>query len=139
MNTEFIHALGGGMMIGCAAVILLWANGTVLGISGIASRLLPPFAKDWPWRASFMLGLVCSPLLAFAIKGEFPAVIIHNDKILLAIAGVLVGIGTVIGNGCTSGHGVCGLSRLSKRSLVATIVFMLTAIATVTLTDWVTG
>jgi uncharacterized membrane protein YedE/YeeE len=124
-------ALAGGGMIGAAAVLLMFTHGRIAGISGIAARLLPPYGSgDMAGRIAFVVGLVAAPLFA-AASGAAPALHVSAGPLLLAAAGVLVGFGTVWGNGCTSGHGVCGLSRLSLRSLVATSVFMATAIATV--------
>lgn len=127
-----VAALVGGGMIGAAAVLLMFTHGRIAGISGIAARLLPPHGPEGTaGRAAFIAGLVAAPLLAAAATGAAPALHLAAGPVLLAIAGMLVGFGTVWGNGCTSGHGVCGLSRLSLRSLVATMVFMSTAIATV--------
>jgi len=118
-------------MIGTAAVLLMAANGQIMGVSGIVKRLLPPVATDWHWRALFVLGVVLSPLIASIFTGELPVVTITNNPFVLLIAGLIVGVGTVMGNGCTSGHGVCGLPRLSIRSMVATGTFMLSAAITV--------
>jgi len=118
-------------MIGTAAVLLMAANGQIMGVSGIVKRLLPPVATDWHWRALFVLGVVLSPLIASIFTGELPVVTITKNPFVLLIAGLIVGVGTVMGNGCTSGHGVCGLPRLSIRSMVATGTFMLSAAITV--------
>ena len=128
---DFVLALLGGLMIGAAAVLLMAAHGKIMGVSGIVSRLLPPMAADWQWRALFVAGVVVSPLLASLFTGELPVVTITHNPVVLLIAGLIVGIGTVTGNGCTSGHGVCGLPRLSVRSIVATMVFMASAMVTV--------
>lgn len=128
---EYILALIGGTMIGLAAVMLMVFQGNIMGISGIASRLLPPVSEDWSWRICFFAGMLVAPLLAMAYSGTMPVVEITASLPLLFVGGILVGAGTVIGNGCTSGHGVCGLSRLSRRSTVATGVFMLAALVTV--------
>lgn len=128
---DFLLALIGGLMIGAAAVLLMAAHGQIMGVSGIVKRLLPPVATDWHWRALFVLGVVLSPLVARLFTGELPSVSISQNPIVLLIAGLIVGAGTVLGNGCTSGHGVCGLPRLSMRSIVATAVFMVSAIITV--------
>lgn len=118
-------------MIGAAAVLLMASQGQIMGVSGIVKRLLPPVATDWHWRALFVVGVVVSPLLTRVFTGELPVVTITNNPFVLLIAGLIVGVGTAVGNGCTSGHGVCGLPRLSARSIVATAVFMLTAAITV--------
>ncbi len=136
---EFILALLGGAMIGLAAVLLMASNGSIMGISGIASRLLPPVAEDWKWRLAFLAGVVVAPLLMLLLTGTKPTVQISNSLPLLVVGGFVMGFGTVFGSGCTSGHGVCGLSRFSARSMVATGVFMLTAFATVFVTRHVIG
>lgn len=125
----------GGALIGVAAVMLMAATGRIAGISGIASRLLPPYAdREFAGRLAFILGIAAVPLLVLLLTGAAPVPTIEATPPALALAGLLVGFGAVWGNGCTSGHGVCGLSRLSLRSLVATGVFMATAIATVFVT-----
>ena len=136
---DFILALLGGAMIGLAAVLLMATQGSIMGISGIASRLLPPVSTDWQWRLAFLAGVLVAPLLATLITGEQPVIDISNNTVLLVIGGLLVGFGTVVGNGCTSGHGVCGLSRFSTRSLIATGVFMLFAFLTVFVSRHVLG
>lgn len=128
---EYILALIGGAMIGFAAVLLMAAHGHVMGVSGIVNRLLPPIAADWQWRVFFIAGVLLAPVIALTITGDFPDVSITKNPAVLLIAGLIVGVGTVIGNGCTSGHGVCGLSRLSIRSIAATCIFVLSAIVTV--------
>lgn len=135
--TEFtpVAALLGGALIGTAAVALMATTGRIAGISGIAVRLLPPYGdRGFAGRLAFVLGIVVAPLVVALVTGSLPVPRIEATTPLLALAGLLVGFGAVWGNGCTSGHGVCGLSRLAMRSLVATAVFMTTAIATVFLT-----
>lgn len=132
--TEFtpFASLLGGALIGASAVMLMAAKGRIAGISGIASRLLPPYADaEFAGRLAFILGIIAAPLLVLLVTGSAPAQVIEAGPVLLVVAGLLVGFGAVWGNGCTSGHGVCGLSRLSLRSLVATLTFMATAIITV--------
>lgn len=129
-NFTPFSALTGGLFIGLAALILLLANGRISGISGITSGLLIPSVKDKTWRALFLLGLVFGCILAVFFGTNKP-VSPSGSPELIAIAGLLVGIGTAVGNGCTSGHGVCGISRLSMRSLVATMTFMFTGALTV--------
>src|SRR5215207_69623 len=122
----------GGALIGLSAVLLLALTGRIAGVSGIASRLLPPYEdKEFAGRLAFVAGLVAAPLLVRLVTGSLPGQSIQAGAAVLVIAGLLVGFGSVWGNGCTSGHGVCGLSRLSMRSLVATAIFMATAIVTV--------
>lgn len=127
-----VSSLLGGAMIGAAALLLLAGAGRIAGISGIAARLLPPgrLADALP-RFLFLLGLVLAPLLHAAATGRGFSPVMQAQGAVLPMAGLLVGFGAVWGNGCTSGHGVCGLSRLSVRSLVATAVFMATGFLTV--------
>jgi uncharacterized protein len=133
-----ISALTGGVLIGISALMLLALNGRVAGVSGIAGQLLAPKSDGRGWRLAFVLGLVSAALLHTLAAGA-PQVQIAADTVTLIIAGVLVGVGTQLGSGCTSGHGVCGLSRLSARSLVATISFMAAGIVTVFLVRHVFG
>ncbi len=116
-------ALAGGLLIGLAAAMFALLNGRIAGISGILGGLLRPVRGDVVWRAAFIAGLAAAPL-AYAIFSTLPAVQVDASNSVLVIAGLLVGIGTRYGSGCTSGHGVCGLSRLSPRSLAATAAFM---------------
>lgn len=131
--TEFtpVSALMGGALIGLAAVWFMLANGRIAGISGIVNRLLPPYAdRLWAERVAFVLGLVLAPTAYVAAGGSFVQTV-PESGVVLVIAGLLVGFGTTIGSGCTSGHGVCGLPRLSRRSIVATAVFMAAGALTV--------
>jgi uncharacterized membrane protein YedE/YeeE len=122
----------GGALIGLSAVMLMAFAGRIAGISGIASRLLPPYEdREFSGRLALVAGLVAAPLLVWLVTGSLPSQTIQAGAPVLIVAGLLVGFGSVWGNGCTSGHGVCGLSRLSMRSLVATATFMATAIVTV--------
>ena len=123
-------SFSGGIMIGIAAAMLVLLNGRIAGISGIVGGLLRPARGDIIWRIAFVVGLFAAPTV-MALAGINPAPRIEAGYALLALAGLLVGIGTSYGSGCTSGHGVCGISRLSPRSLVATAAFMLAGIATV--------
>ncbi|MBW8190007.1 YeeE/YedE family protein [Neiella marina] len=138
--TEFtpISALLGGALIGAGGVLLLLLNGRIAGISGIASQLLQKPNGDWGWRLAFVLGLIVAPwvLLPTAIN---IAPLAERSTTLIIIAGLLVGMGTNIGSGCTSGHGICGMARLSKRSIVATLVFMTTAIIVVAVSSNLKG
>lgn len=132
--TEFtpFASLIGGCMIGAAAVLLMASHGRIAGISGIAVRMLPPYLdKQALGRFVFIVGLVAAPLLYAKLAGSWPRMTVTSNTTLLVIAGLLVGFGSVWGNGCTSGHGICGLSRLSQRSLVAVVTFMATAAVTV--------
>lgn len=129
MNT-WMSALLGGVLIGMAAALLLWLTGRIAGISGMLGGVLLPKRGELAWRLAFLIGLVGAGAAwlwsvpgAYVPRQGFP-------PLLLVVAGVLVGIGTRMGNGCTSGHGVCGLGRLSLRSLAAVLTFMLTAVIT---------
>ena len=127
-----LASLFGGALIGLSAVVLLAVRGRIAGVSGIAARLLPPFEDDeFFGRLAFVAGLVAAPVVVLLVSGRLPAQSIAAGSSALLLAGLLVGFGSVWGNGCTSGHGVCGLSRLSLRSLVATLTFPATGIATV--------
>jgi uncharacterized membrane protein YedE/YeeE len=114
----------GGILLGIAAALYVILHGRILGISGIVSGLLSPKEGDIQWRFSLVLGLLSAPILASLFFGLHTMTVIDADWITIIIAGVLVGFGANYGSGCTSGHGVCGLSRLSPRSLVATVSFM---------------
>ena len=123
-------ALAGGVIIGIATAIFALFNGRIAGISGIVGGLLKPLRGDISWRVAFVVGLLGAPLL-YALVTELPTPRIDAGYGALAVAGLLVGVGTRFGSGCTSGHGVCGLSRFSPRSLVATVVFMAAGFVTV--------
>lgn len=128
MTIDWIHftpgmSLFGGVLIGISSALFILANGRIAGISGILGGLLNRSPGDMLWRVAFVLGLVAAPAAIFWFTGPLSATIEANTEVLV-IAGLLVGIGTRYGAGCTSGHGVCGLSRLSPRSLVATLAFM---------------
>lgn len=123
-------SLAGGVLIGLSAALFVLFNGRIAGISGILGGLLEWPNGDIAWRLAFLLGLVAAPL-AFSLVAPLPIVEVDAGTGTLVVAGLLVGIGTRYGSGCTSGHGVCGLSRLSPRSLAATAAFMLAGFATV--------
>lgn len=123
-------ALAGGVLIGLAASLLILANGRVAGISGIVGGLMPPKRSDSGWRVAFVVGLLIAPWL-LGLAQPLPVPRIDAEPPMLIVAGLLVGLGTRYGSGCTSGHGVCGLSRLSPRSLAATLVFMAAGFVTV--------
>src|SRR6266702_1840842 len=116
-------AVIGGVIIGLAVALFVLVNGRIAGISGIVGGLLPPAPGDASWRIAFVAGLIAAPF-CFAIAATLPPMVIDASYPTLIVAGLLVGIGTRYGGGCTSGHGVCGLSRVSLRSLVATLSFM---------------
>lgn len=138
MNIDWTHftpwsSLSGGIILGVASALFILINGRVLGISGILGGLLPPQSGDTFWRIAFLAGMFAAPWLFNTLApAEFISTPqIDADTVMLVIAGLLVGIGTRYGSGCTSGHGVCGLSRMSPRSLVATISFMAAGFVTV--------
>ncbi|MDD7910895.1 YeeE/YedE family protein [Pseudovibrio exalbescens] len=135
METSFtpLASLAGGILIGLSAVLLYAGLGRIAGISGIVSRLLPPSgsANERGWEVTFVIGLIAAPVLFQLLSGGPIQQTFTAGLPLLAIAGVLVGFGSVYGNGCTSGHGVCGISRLSVRSIAATLTFMATGFITV--------
>lgn len=131
-------ALAGGILIGLAATLLLLINGRVAGISGILGTLLRPTRGDIAWRVAFLAGLIGAPSL-WILAAQLPAIQIEASYPTLVLAGLIVGIGTRYGSGCTSGHGVCGISRLSPRSLVATLSFMAGGFLTVYLIRHIIG
>jgi uncharacterized membrane protein YedE/YeeE len=128
---HIVGGLFGGFLIGLAAVLLLAINGRIAGISGILGGIIDSTGKhERVWRSAFLFGLIAGAAVYEMIVGDLP-VQLHASGLTLAIAGLLVGFGTRLGSGCTSGHGVCGLARRSPRSLVATVTFMLLGIITV--------
>ncbi|HCT7990747.1 TPA: YeeE/YedE family protein [Proteus mirabilis] len=143
MNIDWVHftpwssALG-GLLIGLAAAILLLFNGRIAGISGILGGVLTTNQQGNGWRWAFLLGMLITPALFYLFDKPLTP-IIDVSSWQLIIAGVLVGAGTRLGNGCTSGHGICGLARLSRRSIVAVLVFMVTAFVTVYIQRHVIG
>jgi uncharacterized membrane protein YedE/YeeE len=123
-------ALIGGAIIGAAAALFAVLNGRIAGVSGILGGLARPQAGDISWRIAFVAGLIAAPV-AWRLLAALPEIRVDTSYVTLAAAGLLVGVGTRYGGGCTSGHGVCGVSRLSPRSIVATLVFMAVGFATV--------
>lgn len=119
----------GGVLIGLSVAMLWHCDGRIAGISGIVGGLLPPRAGDAAWRIAFLVGLIAGPVLYGLAAGVLPKVTVVSPLVIVLAGGFLVGLGTRLGSGCTSGHGVCGLARLSRRSIVATTVFMGTAMA----------
>ncbi len=130
MRVDFVYALAGGVMIGLAAAWLLLVNGRIAGISGILGGALKPKANDFGWRLAFLIGLLAGGGLIFVMPQRFDMKELPSLP-FVAIAGLLVGFGTRLGSGCTSGHGVCGIGRGSPRSIAATMTFMLTGGLTV--------
>jgi uncharacterized membrane protein YedE/YeeE len=143
MAIDWLHftptaSLAGGVLIGMAAALLVLANGRIAGISGILGGLLVPKRGDMSWRVAFLAGLIAAPA-AWFVFAPLTAPRIDASVGTLLVAGVLVGVGTAYGSGCTSGHGVCGLARLSPRSAVATVAFMVTGVVTVFVVRHVVG
>jgi hypothetical protein len=135
MSIDWVHftplaALGGGLLVGLAAAAFILLHGRIMGVSGIFGGLLIPVKGDVFWRISFVLGLVAAPLIA-RFAGILPDARIDGGWAQLLLAGLLVGFGTALGSGCTSGHGVCGIARLSPRSMVATVLFVGSGMVTV--------
>lgn len=134
MTTTFTPylSLGGGILIGLAAVLLMWSMGKIMGATGILAGFISPISwADWSWRAALIAGMLSAPIAYFTLSGNWPSVHVPISTNMLVISGFIVGIGVTLGNGCTSGHGICGIARLSTRSIVATITFMSTITITV--------
>lgn len=134
METTFtpFASLGGGVLVGLAAVLMMGLLGRIMGATGIVSgALLPSRPGERGWRLAVVLGMVTGPLAYLGLTGEMPAVEVPASTLMLVAGGLIVGVGVTLGSGCTSGHGVCGLARLSPRSLVATLTFMATTAVTV--------
>ena len=128
----YVLAAIGGALIGLSAVMLMAFSGRLAGISGIVGGLMPPKpADDWTWRVAFVVGLILAPLVLAGFTGDTRIGAPTVGPLLLIVAGLLVGGGTMLGSGCTSGHGVCGVSRLSPRSIAATITFIAAGMITV--------
>jgi len=127
---DYSHPLVGGMLIGLSAVMLWWSIAKIAGISGIVASLWQPNSADFAWQLAFFVGLLVSPWVVGRLFG-LPTIEVTSSPWLYVIAGLLVGVGTRMGSGCTSGHGICGNARFSPRSLVATIAFMTTGFLTV--------
>jgi len=142
METAFtpLQSLGGGVLIGLAAVLLMGVMGRVMGATGILAGVLSPVnLSDWSWRAAVVLGMTSGPLAIYALTGTMPEVSVPISTPMILIGGFIVGIGVTYGSGCTSGHGVCGMARLSPRSIVATLTFMATTAITVFVVRHVAG
>lgn len=142
METAFtpFASLSGGVLIGIAAVLLMMVHGRIAGATGIlAGVLLPSSLADWSWRAAMIVGMVTAPAVTYWVAGDMPAIDVPVSTIALVAGGLIVGVGVTLGSGCTSGHGVCGMARLSPRSIVATLTFMVTTFATVYVVRHVIG
>jgi uncharacterized membrane protein YedE/YeeE len=134
------QSLAGGALIGLAAVLLMGSLGRILGATGVLSGLLvPASAADWTWRATLLAGMVTAPTVIWAVSGTGVRIEVPVGPAMLIAGGLLVGFGAALGSGCTSGHGVCGLARLSRRSLAATATFMAATFATVFVVRHVIG
>jgi uncharacterized membrane protein YedE/YeeE len=134
MDTAFtpFQSLGGGALIGLAAVLLMATLGRIMGATGILAGFMQPAnLSDWSWRAAVLAGMITGPVAVLLLSGSMPAVEVPVSTTMLIIGGFIVGIGVTLGGGCTSGHGVCGMARLSPRSIVATVAFMITTGITV--------
>ncbi|WP_439104579.1 YeeE/YedE family protein [Celeribacter marinus] len=134
MITEFtpFASLIGGILIGLSAVMLMAFQGRVFGATGVlAGFMTPQSSSDWQWRALLLAGMVSGPLVYRIFDGEMPAIDVPVSNIALIIGGFIVGLGVTFGSGCTSGHGVCGMARLSPRSITATVTFMIFTAITV--------
>jgi uncharacterized membrane protein YedE/YeeE len=138
-NFTPLSAAIGGALIGLSSVLLMLLTGRIAGISGIFGGLLNPRSGEIGWRIAFIAGLILAPLLAVAIGHGMPSPQMPASWAVIIGAGLLVGFGTRLAGGCTSGHGICGISRFSARSIAATVIFMAVAIATVALTHHVFG
>jgi len=140
MVTEFTPwmSLFGGVLIGISAVLLMAFNGRIAGMTGIITGILPPLSSDAPWRIAFLLGAIIAPVLFLAGGGVIPYAVPVSLP-LLAFGGLIVGVGVYYGAGCTSGHGVCGMARLSPRSIAATVTFMIVTGLTVYVVRHVAG
>lgn len=142
MPTDFtpLASLSGGILIGIASVLLMANFGRIMGATGIlAGFLIPTSRADWVWRASILAGMVTAPLVYWMLSGQSAVVQVPVSKTAMIIGGLIVGVGVTFSGGCTSGHGVCGMARLSTRSIVATLVFMIAAVVTVYITRHVIG
>ncbi|MBV1868757.1 MAG: YeeE/YedE family protein [Marinosulfonomonas sp.] len=134
METEFTPwlSLGGGVLIGLASVLLMAFRGRIYGATGVlAGFFTPADAGDWAWRALLLAGMVSGPLVYLLLSGDMPVVQVPVSTPMILVGGLIVGVGVTLGSGCTSGHGICGIARMSPRSITATIVFMLATAVTV--------
>ncbi len=133
-------SLAGGALIGAAAVLLMFLHGRIAGATGIlAGILMPANRADWSWRVAMLLGMVTAPGLILVLTGQMPTIEVPVSTAALLLGGLIVGVGVTLGSGCTSGHGVCGMARLSPRSIAATLTFMVTTFMTVYLMRHVLG
>lgn len=139
MEQDWIFALIGGVIIGTSATLMLFGTGRIMGVSGIFFGAIHPLKGDTLWRVKFILGLISGGLLGFIFIDDPFSTHLDTSPISVIIAGLLVGYGTRLGSGCTSGHGICGISRLSVRSIVATVSFILSGALTVLFKNLISG
>lgn len=142
METTFTPflSLGGGLLIGLAAVLSMAFLGRIMGATGILAGFLTPVGmSDWSWRAAMIAGMVSGPLVVALATGSVPEISVPVTTPMLIIGGFLVGVGVTFGGGCTSGHGVCGMARVSPRSIMATVTFMIVCFATVYIVRHIVG
>lgn len=138
--TEFmpLMSFAGGLLIGLSAVLLMLSWGRIAGMTAIIGGILPPLGGDWPWKAAFLAGAILAPF-ALSFSGYEVEYAVPVSTMALVIGGLIAGIGVTFGSGCTSGHGICGMARLSRRSIAATVTFMAFAILTVFIIRHVAG
>lgn len=142
METVFtpLQSLTGGVLIGLSAVLLMGLMGRIMGATGVLAGFIAPTGlSDWTWRAVLLAGMVSGPAVVLLVTGQWPEVQVPMPRTMLIIGGFIVGLGVTFGGGCTSGHGVCGMARLSPRSIAATLTFMLTTGITVFVVRHVLG
>lgn len=142
LETQFTPwlSLSGGVLIGIASVLLMLVHGRIMGATGILAGFVAPASwRDWQWRAAVIAGMISAPLAYLLVTGSFPTIDVPVSMPMLVIGGFIVGIGVTFGSGCTSGHGVCGMARLSPRSIAATLSFMLATFITVFVVRHVIG
>jgi uncharacterized membrane protein YedE/YeeE len=142
METVFtpMQSLVGGLLIGLSAVLLMATTGRIMGATGVVAGLIRPAStSEFTWRAVLLAGMITGPLVVYALTGQMPEVQVPISSPMLIAGGLIVGIGVTLGSGCTSGHGVCGIARLSWRSIVATLIFMVTTGMTVFIIRHVIG
>ncbi len=142
METVFTpwQSLGGGALIGLAATLLMLSLGRIFGATGVLAGLFSVGpSEDRMWRLALLLGMISGPLAVLLLSGQMPVVQVPGSAFMLALGGLIVGVGVTYGSGCTSGHGICGMARLSPRSIVATVVFMIAMAATVFIMRHVIG
>lgn len=142
MITDFtpFQSLAGGLLIGTASVLLMLTLGRIMGATGILAGFFKPLSfEDWAWRAALLAGMVTAPALMLLVSGEMPPIQVPVSTGMMIVGGFIVGVGVTYGSGCTSGHGVCGMARLSPRSIAATLTFMIFTAATVYIVRHVIG